>query len=369
MTGRLVKPTVPIAIGLLLAVLVLSGCNSSTQALDTAAQPETQPPAASAEAQTNTGEATEAATATEQDAEKPVEKAEIIRQPSTVSQRGTYIRALVNGAPITNFDIKRRAKFLQLRGERGGSEAALEELVDQHLKLQASRASGVLAGDGQVDAAFANFARGNRSNPQRITRDLNRIGVGADHFKEFIRTQISWQSAVGRELRGEQARKSERDAIFELRKAGAEKPETTEYVLQQVIFVVPQAQRKSLLKARRDEALTFGQKFTGCDQSFALAKQLRDVAVKDLGRYLQPELPALWKDEVIETNAGKTTKPKETERGIEVVAVCSSRNVSDDLTAQVVNRAQAFESLNDKGSEASDRYLANLRKAATIIYR
>ena len=369
MKDRLVKLPVLLAASLVAATLTLAGCNSSTKALDTAAEPNANATTQTGEAGESQGQTAASEPSATPEPEKPAETANVIRQAPTVAQRGTYIRALVNGTPITNFDINRRAKFRQLRRERGGREAALEELIDQQLKLQAAKASGVLASDAQVDAAFANFARGNRSTPQRITGDLNRIGVGADHFKEFIRTQISWQTAVGRELRGEQARKTENEALFELRKSGAEKPETTEYVLQQIIFVVPPARRKALLKARKDEALTFGQKFAGCDQSFALAKQLRDVAVKDLGRYLQPELPALWKDDVIATEVGKTTRPKETERGVEVVAVCSSRNVSDDLTAQVVNRAQAFEALNDQGSEASDRYLANLRKAATIVYR
>lgn len=360
------------ATALVLTGLALGGCNSSTQVLDTAAATGQQPGAASSgprEAlQAGPDQTLEAGTESAED--KKVETAKIIQQEASVSQKGTYIRAVVNGEAITNYDISRRAKFRQLRRASASRDAALEELVEQQLKLQEARARGTLATDAIVDRAFADFAKSNRSTPSRISGDLNRLGVGADHFKDFIRTQISWSRTVGAKLQAETRDTSQSETIFQLRRAGEEKPQTTEYQLQQIIFVVPTAKRSpGALKARKDEALAFRQRFTTCDQSIQIAKELRDVAVKELGRIMQPELPPIWKEEVEATQKGGTTVPKETEKGIEVLAICDSRVTSDDRAAQIVTQAKTFESLEEKGSEAGDDYLAELRKKATIIYR
>jgi peptidyl-prolyl cis-trans isomerase SurA len=365
------------------AAMMLAGCNSSTQALDTAASTGAQQPAAAKAAPREEARAQQEQTAalasgqpeeTPAEAETPApEKAEtatVIQQKASVAQKGTYIRAVVNGEAITNYDIDRRTKFRQLRRAGGARDAALEELVEERLKLQEAQGRGTLASDAIVDKAFADFAKSNRSTPTRISGDLDRMGVGAAHFKNFIRAQISWSRTVGAKMQAETRDTSQSEAIFQLRKAGEEKPETTEYQLQQIIFVVPVDKRSpGALKARKDEALAFRQRFSGCENSIQIAKELRDVAVKELGRLMEPELPPIWKDEVIETDQGGTTVPKETEKGIEVLAVCNSRVTSDDRAAQVVTQSKSFESLNEDSSQAGDDYLAELRKRSTIIYR
>lgn len=326
----------------LVLILPLQACNSSTSAVESAAA---VPAAEEAEPTTK-----------------------VIRQEPTVAQKGTYIRVLVNGDPITNFDVQRRQQFRKLRRLPTGAEATLEELVDERIKIQEARRRGMLASDSQVNQAFENFAKGNRSTPARISSDLDRMGVGASHFKEFIRAQISWSRAAGSKIQADTRQKSQSQAIFELRKAGQAKPETTEYLLQQIIFVVPEG-KSSLVKARMAEAQAFRQRYEGCDKAFELAKSLRDVAVKDLGRKMQPELPKEWADKVSSTEVGKLTEPTATEKGVEMIGVCRSRVTSDDRAAQVVSQAQTYETLEQKGNAASDEYLAELKKTATIIYR
>ena len=293
----------------------------------------------------------------------------IITQPGTVSQKGTYIRVLVNGDPITNYDIQRRKKFRQLRRLKATDEETIQELVDERIKVQEARKRGMLASDDQVAVAFANFAKGNKSTPERVGGDLERIGVGATHFKEFIRGQMSWSRVAGAKLQSETQSKTQSEAIFELRKAGEQKPETTEYILQQIVFVIPDDKLKTLTKVRMGEALAFRQRYAGCDKAVEMAKGLHDVAVKDLGRKMQPELPPKWADEVSKLSEGQLTPPQATEQGVEMLGVCRSRVTSDDRAAQVLNQAKEYDSLAEKGNAAADSYLAELRKSATIIYR
>ncbi|MEZ5791299.1 MAG: peptidylprolyl isomerase [Nitratireductor sp.] len=339
---------------LLACGLGLSACTGSTSAIDSAR------PAKTATAQTDTEVASDDA---------GVEGAKVIRQRSTVAQKGTYIKVLVNGEPITNYDIQRRAKFRQVRRLKATTSETEKELIDEKLKLQEASKRGLVASDAQVNAAFANFAQNNRSTPAKISSDLDRIGIGAQHFKEFIRAQISWSRTFSSKLQSEAVSKNESGAIFDLRKSGSSKPQTTEYQLKEIIFVVPEDKRKTMMKTRKQEALGFQQRFAGCDTLFDQVKGLRDVAIKDAGRLMQPELPPLWKKDIEATSEGQTTAPKETEKGVELIAVCKARLTSDDRAAEVMAKSELYDSLEAKGDTAADDYLAELRKSATIVYK
>ena len=339
---------------LLLLIAPLAACNTSTTAVESAAA---VPAAAEAVAAREAAEEQQAA-------------ARVLRQEPTVPQRGTYIRVLVNGEPITNFDVQRRQKFRQLRRLNASQDEAVKELIDERIKLQEARTQGMLASDAQVEQAFENFARGNNSTPSRIGGDLDRMGVGASHFKQFIRAQMSWSRTAGAKLRSETTSKTQAETMFELRKSGQAKPETTEYILQQVIFVVPDAERnRSRAQARMAEARAFRQRYQGCAGAVDLAKSLRDVAVKDLGRRLKPELPPEWASRIEKVEVGQLTEPQVTEKGVEMIGVCRSQVTSDDKAVQVVSQAQTFEALEEKGNDAAEGYLSELRKAATIVYR
>src|SRR5690606_38648170 len=89
-------------------------------------------------------------------------------------------------------------------------------------------------------------------------------------------------------------RVSEQDAVQRMLQDGGDKPSATEYMLQQVIFVIPAAERGSKLGTRKREAEAMRQRFNGCATTKEFAKGLIDVTVRDLGRVLEPELPPDW---------------------------------------------------------------------------
>ena len=126
---------------------------------------------------------------------------------------------------------------------------------------------------------------------------------------------MGWGQAVIANIR-QTERITEQDAVHRMLEQGGQKPSTTEYTLQQVIFVVPEAQRSSQTSRRMSEANSLRQRFTSCPATYDIARGLRDVTVRDLGRVAQPELPPRWKDEISSSSRGRTTKPQATERGV-----------------------------------------------------
>lgn len=277
------------------------------------------------------------------------------------------IRYVVNNVPITSYDIQRRAAFLKLQRQSGNvNQKAADDMVEQTLRAVELARLGVRIPDKALDDAYARFAQNNRLTPAQLDGILSQSGVTKSHFREFIRVQMGWNQALGARFRATGAM-TEQDAVRRMLQQGGAKPSATEYMLQQVIFVVPAAERGAKLAARKREAEAMRQRFSGCDSTREFAKGLIDVTVRDLGRVLAPELPPDWADSVKASKAGSATGVRETERGVEFIGICSQREVSDDRVAQMVFQNEG--SVEERADDLTKKYMAELREKARIVER
>jgi len=192
--------------------------------------------------------------------------------------------------------------------------------------------------------------------------------VTASHFKEFMRVQMGWGQLVSARYRAESGgANAEQQAVQRMMEKGGAKPSATEYLLQQVIFVVPESEKGKIAQRRR-EADALRQRFNSCDTTRQFVKGLIDVTVKDLPRVLAPQLPTDWADLIKGTQPGSATKLRETNRGIEFIGVCSTREVSDDRVASLLMQDEGGDD-NKKGDELSKKYVDELRAKARIVQR
>ena len=285
----------------------------------------------------------------------------------TGTVRANQIAMVVNSTPITTYDIDRRSKLLRLQQTKGNlKQKAREQLIEEAIKMTEVRRLRATVSDAAVNQSFARFARSSKLSTKQMSQILAQAGVGADHFKEFIRVQMSWPRAV--QARFGSRGMSTEDLVAKMLERGGDKPSTTEYILQQVIFVVPKSKRNAILGKRKREAESMRSRFESCRSTREFAKGLRDVSVIDLGRIMQPALPPDWKSLIEKTSQGKTTALRVTNRGVEFVAVCSSKQVSDDLAAEMVFRLEESQK-SGKENANSKKYLAELRERARISYR
>ena len=282
--------------------------------------------------------------------------------------QASEIKYVVNDVPITSYDIQRRAAFLKLQKRKGD---ASEEMIEQTLRLAEMRRLNIRISDKQVEDAYARFAGSNKLKPAQMDQILAQAGVTSNHFKEYIRTQMGWNQALSSRLRAEQGGggTSEQDAVRRMLQQGGAKPSATEYMLQQVIFVVPASERGSIAKRKREADAMRG-RFNGCEQTREFSKGLLDVTVRDLGRVLAPQLPPEWAEDIKKLKAGGATPVRETDRGVEFIGICSAREVSDDKVAQMVFQAEGEgKGDNAKADELNKKYIAELRKVARIVTR
>ena len=275
------------------------------------------------------------------------------------------IKYVVNDIPITSGDIAHRAAFLKLQRKKGD---AAQEMIDQTLRTAEAKRLGIRISDAQVEAAYQRFAAGNKMQLSQLDGVMEKSGVGKDHFKEFIRAQMAWNQALSARYRsGEGGSVTEQDAVRRMLDKGGSKPSATEYMLQQVIFVVPAAERSATLAKRKREADAMRARFNGCNTTREFAKGLIDVTVRDLGRVLAPQLPPDWAEQIKATKVGGATVTRETERGVEFIGICSSREVSDDKVAQMVFQSEGSGDKN--ADELSKKYVDELKAKARIVKR
>ncbi len=280
-----------------------------------------------------------------------------------VPAAASEIKYVVNNAPITSYDIQRRAAFIRLQHGKG---SAADEMIDQTLRLAEAKRLNIRITDQQVDEAYERFAKNNKMPLSQLDGVLTQTGVTKQHFKDFIRAQMSWSQALSMRARSG-GRLTEQEAVRKMLEKGGAKPSATEYMLQQVIFVVPASERGSLGKRKR-EAEAMRARFKTCDTTRQFAKGLIDVTVRDLGRVLAPELPPDWADSIKKASPGTATGVRETQRGLEFIGICSAREVSDDRVAQLVLNGENAGG-DQSADEISKKYTEELRQKARIIER
>ena len=276
------------------------------------------------------------------------------------------IRVVVNGDIITSYDIAQRARLLPLFGVKGGEKAATDDLIDETLKFQEARKRGLRIPDRRVDAAFVSMGKDRKLSEKRLVQELGRMGIAADTMKRWIKAQMTWRELVQARVRRDGKVKAADIMSAMLEKSGTDETTLTEFRLQQIIFVVPSGSSANYIAQRRREAEAFRQRFPGCENSLAQAKTLKGVVIQDLGRRDSSQLRGGQGEEIQGTEPGKTTRPFQSDKGIELVAVCTKRDFQSDSAA----RAEVETKLQlEQAKELGQDYLKQLRDAAIIQRR
>ena len=273
------------------------------------------------------------------------------------------IEVVVNGVQITSYDIQQRVALLRVSGQNPSTTTATNQLVDEIVQIAEALRLGVTVGQSQIDSVFANIAEQVGMGVRQFEGSLREAGVQPETLKRQIQAQIYWSILVQARLQTNPAVNQQQVTDAMLAQDGADLT-VREYRMQQIIFVVPEGSTNTYINQRRREANSFRQRFSGCENALTQAQNLRDVTVRDIGR----DTTALTQTQaqaVQSTQAGRTTSPEQTARGIELIAVCSITEVTANEQARTELQNQF---LIDLGEQIGQEYLAELRERAIIIY-
>jgi peptidyl-prolyl cis-trans isomerase SurA len=272
---------------------------------------------------------------------------------------------IVNGSPITTYDIEQRTKFNTMATHKTPTrQDVIEELIDEKLKVQVGQRYKLEVTDAEVDTAYAAMGQRMRLNPQQLTQALAQGGVDALTLKSRIRADIAWQQIVrGKFQSSLQVR--EKDVFAKLASANKDDKKEVgyEYLLRPILFIVPSGASEQVLDARKREAEGLKNRFENCNDGLAFARALRDVAVRDQIVKSSADLPAAQRKMLDELTVGKLSSPEVTPQGIQMFALCAKKESTTENAATKATRDEMFA---EQFQVKSKRYLEVLRKQAMI---
>jgi peptidyl-prolyl cis-trans isomerase SurA len=288
--------------------------------------------------------------------------------PQAAQAQGVAV--LVNGDPITDYDIDQRIKLMQLgnQGQKPARPAVVEDLINEKLKIQLLKRYQIPDVDKDVDNAYANMARRMRQSPKDFADNLAKQGVMAETLKSRMKADLVWNQIIrGRFQASFQFSDKDIQTRLNAKHPEGAAPTTAsfDYTLRPILFVVPRGSPSEAYAARAKEAEALRGQFPNCEEGVVLARGLRFVAVRPPVVKNSADLPAQLRDILTKTELGKLTPPETTQQGVEVYAVCG-RKQSDNAPEKKEVRDQMYTETFDSLAKT---FMKELRSQAMIEYR
>lgn len=274
---------------------------------------------------------------------------------------------VVNGDPITQYDVEQRGKLIQLSTQKiPPRNEIVEELISEKLKIGLIKRFNIPDVDKDVESAFNNMARRMRATPRDFTANLAKSGVGTDTLKGRIKADIIWQQMIrGRFQSSFQFSDKEINERLKAKNRDDAAVVGYDYTLRPILFVVPPGSPPSAFEARAKEAEALRGRFQSCDDGLVMARGLRYVAVRPSVVKSTADLPAPLRAVLEKTEIGRLTSPETTQQGVEVYAVCGRRQ-SENAPAKKEVRDEMY---SEMFQSLSKKMLKELRDQAMIEYR
>lgn len=277
---------------------------------------------------------------------------------------------VVNGIPITQYDLNNRITFLQNQGFHAPNieKAAQQSLIDQTIEQSEIINKKISVSKEMLADAFNNIAAQNKMTPAQFREQMVNAGIDFQHFIDSLHVQIGWQILIGGYIR-EKERVSPEVAAAKIKATGDKAPTLTQYRLQSILFFTPQANSANTAAKRLSELNELRKNFSGCQTIDQQTKKYSNVIVQDLGLKFPDDLSESIKKIVLDTPSGTLSTVIPTSNGPEAIAVCKTQSVSNDNITSFVYSMKNLSTVNDEQfAKFSEDYLNQLRKKASILY-
>lgn len=277
------------------------------------------------------------------------------------------VAVIANGSPITELDIRQRSKLIATSTRKTPTrQQVINELIDDRLKIAKARTYGLEVSDTEVDNAFENMARRQNASPEQFAQVLERSGISASALKARLRAQMVWNQLV-RGRFGSSLQVGEGDVVSAMR--ANNQAETTVghiYTLYPVTVIIPNGSSAAAIEGKRREAENLRGRFVACKSGLALARALRDVAVREPVTKSSADLPEQLRDVLAKLEVGRLSTPEATPQGLQMFALCDKKESAADSPAKREVREKIF---NERFDAESKKFMDEIRRSAMIEYR
>ena len=282
--------------------------------------------------------------------------------------RAQNVVVMVNGDPVTDFDIEQRSKLDQLTTQKPSNrQDVINELVDEKVKLKEGKKYGVDPGVSDINQSYEGMAQRMRISPEMLTKSLESKGIRPETLKSRMKAEMVWTSLVRGRYK-ERLQGGERDVAQAVQAQTGEKLqiEGTEYKMQPIVLIVPRGSSAAFMETRKKEAESYRARVDSCEEANSLFRSTPNATIRDSVTKTTAELPEPLRKVLDDTPIGHLTAPEVTKAGIEMVVLCSRKPTMIDTPKKREIREKMYQEKYEKTQKA---YLDEIRKAAMIEYR
>jgi peptidyl-prolyl cis-trans isomerase SurA len=275
---------------------------------------------------------------------------------------------VANGSPITEIDIQQRIKLVATSTHTNPTrQEIINDLIDDRLKIARARVYGLEVTDAEIDTAFEGMAKRQRLSPQQFAQVLERAGISANTVKARIRAELTWSQLIrGKFSSSLQVGESDVANVLRGRTETDSSAVGYVYTLYPVMYVIARGSTEAVMDAKRREAENLRSRFTSCSEGLALARALRDVAVREPINRSSSDLAPQLRELLGSMQVGRLTTPEVTEQGLQMFALCEKKESASDSPAKREVRDELF---SKRYETESKKFLEEIRKSAMIEYK
>jgi peptidyl-prolyl cis-trans isomerase SurA len=278
------------------------------------------------------------------------------------------VAVMVNGEPITNYDIEQRMKLNTLTTHKPSvRQDVINELIDEKVKIKEGKKFGVDPTSSDIDQSYASMSSRMRITPEQLTKSLESQGVRPDTLKMRMKADMVWTSLVRGRYK-ESLQVGEKDVAAAVQTSGDEKLQTEafEYRLQPIVLIVPRGSAPAAVELRRKEAEALRSRVQTCEEANSYFKSMQNAAIREAVTKTSADIPEVLRGVLDKTPIGHLTAPEVTKQGVEMVALCGRKPTTIDTPKKKEIRDKMFV---EKYEAKSKSYLQEVRRAAMIEYR
>ena len=285
------------------------------------------------------------------------------------SSQAQSVAVMVNGDPITTYDIEQRGKLIFLTTHKTADrQQVVNELIDEKLKIKEAKKFGVDPTGSDVDQSYAAMSGRMRISPEQLTKSLEVQGIRADTLKARLKADMVWTSLVRGRYK-ESLQIGEKDVAAAVQGGGGDEKQQAdafEYKMQPIVLIVPRGSAAAAIEARQKEAEALRNRVQTCAEANALFKSMPNAAIRDIVSKTSADIPPVLRELLDKTPVGHLTAPEVTKQGVEMVALCGRNPTTLDTPKKKEIREKMYA---EKYEAKSKWYLQEIRKAAMIEYR
>ena len=284
----------------------------------------------------------------------------------SVSPTRAQVACMINGEPITNFDIEQRSKLLMLSTHKmPDRQQVINELTDEKLKIREGKKFSIDPSVSDIDQSYNAMSGRMRITPEQLTKSLESGGIRADTLKARIKADMVWSNLVRGRYK-ESLQISEKDVEEKAKEQGDQQQTETagfEYKMQPIVLIVPRGSAPEATEARKKEAEALRARIQTCAEANSFFKSMQNAAIRETVIKTSADIPPSLREILDGTAIGHLTPPEVTKQGVEMVALCARDPTKVDTPKKKEIREKMYA---EKYEAKAKAYLQEVRRASMI---